>query len=161
MGARTRTLAAVAVAALAAAPAATAVAPVILTPPPLTVTGADYGECPQGFAVEADAVVARRLHNYLEGDELVKQVRHVSWEGTLRGNGQSLPYGGRVTFTFDFVAGTLTKTGRFRYWKPDRGGLVVQDAGRTVESLDTDDVWSDTAGTIEEFDAAVCAALAG
>ncbi|HLE99681.1 MAG TPA: hypothetical protein VI540_07255 [Gaiellaceae bacterium] len=161
MGSRKRTLVAVAAVVLAAAPAATAGAPVILTPSALVVTGSDYGSCAQGFDVTADFVLERRLVNFLEGDELVKQVRHVRWEGTLNGNGHSVTYGGTVTFTFDFLAGTLTKTGRFRYSKPDGGGLAVQDAGRTVESLETGVIESDTAGTIEKFDSAICAALAG
>lgn len=160
MGTWIRLLIGAGLVALAATPAATAGAPAILAPPPLVVSGADYGSC-AGFDVTADFVLERRITSFLEGDELVKQVRHVSWEGALHGNGRSLPYGGTVTFTFDFAAGTLTKTGRFRYTKPGQGGLVVQDTGRTVESLDTGDVLNDTAGTIAQYDAAVCALLAG
>ena len=149
-----------ALSALVAIPAATASAPVILTPPPLVATGTPYASCPDGFSVTADYVLERRILRFFEGGTLVQEVRHVKWEGTLHGNGNAMPYGGNVTFTFDFLAGTLTKTGRFRYSKPDGGGLVAQDAGRTVQAI-TGPIESDTAGTIEEFDAAICAALAG
>lgn len=149
-------------AALAVAPvAAGAGKPQIVEPAPVTLAFPQDWGCTEDVFTEF--TLERRITLFFEDGEVVKEARHVRWSGTLSSmdGTRSIPWGAIVTFTFDYVARTLTKTGRFRYSKPGGSGLVIQDTGRTVEDLGTGEVTMDTAGTIAAYEQGICDLLYG
>ena len=156
--------------ALVLAPSAVAGKPVMTTEPPLTVAtpSPNFSCVPYGytFTVLATFTVERRYIRFYEEGVLVKEIRHVHFEGTLYKStdlSTTIPYAGTFTRTLDVAERTVTLTGLLRYSRPNGSGMVAMDAGRTVVSIaspPTTPPLVDTGPTAREYEAAVCAALA-
>jgi hypothetical protein len=84
---------------------------------------------------------------------LLKEIRHITFNGTLTNDltGASLAYSGRFTRTFDAATNTITTTG-----VNDQVNGVTVTAGRALIMLDSD---SGGESGKDQFDAVVCAAL--
>ena len=98
--------------------------------------GADCGT----FQVLYIATVERQnITFYDDAGNKTKQIRHVSFTGTLYNSvtRTSLPYEGTFNRTEDFVAHTVTFTGlRFAVHIPGQG-IVALDTGQTVLDVST------------------------
>lgn len=162
------TLAVSLVAALAVTGTAAADKPTIFTEPPFTVsepspnfscTGYGYG-----FDTLATFTVERRFIQFFEGGALVKEIRHVKFDGTLyRADDltKTIPYAGNWTRTYLVAEGLVINTGLMRYSHPNGSGMVTLDPGRTVFTWPPPpSVLSDTGPTGPEWERAVCAYLA-
>jgi len=94
---------------------------------------------PYGYSYDmlATFAVTRRYIRFYENGALMKEIRHVHFEGTLyRSDDRSrtIPYAGTWTVTTDVAANTATNTGLFRYSHPDGSGMVTLNAGRMVQT---------------------------
>ena len=156
-----------AVAALALAASASASAPVIFTAelnqttPVPNIPCTAYG---YGFDTLATFDVVRHFIQFYDGSgNLVKEIRHIDFTGTLYRTddlSKTVPYAGNWTRTMDVAANTVTSTGLFRYSHPDGSGMISLDAGKTVQNGTTFDTLSDTGPTQIDWQKAVCAYLA-
>jgi hypothetical protein len=155
------------VVALALTASASASAPVIFTQelnqttpvPNISCTAFGYG-----FNTLATFDVVRHyIQFYDDSGNLVKEIRHIDFTGTLYRTddmSKTIPYAGNWTRTLDVAANTVVNTGLFRYSHPDGSGMVALDAGRTVQDASTSATLSDTGPTQTEWQQAVCAYLA-
>ena len=162
-------LAAVLAVALAFASTAAADQPIIfeqsfaVTTPSPNFSCVPYG---YGFTVLATFEGERRHIQFFDEGVLVKEIRHVRFEGTLYKStdlSKTIPYAGAFTRTFDVDARTITFTGLFRYSRTDRSGMLAVDAGRTVVStavLPPPPPLFDAGPAGADYEAAVCAYLA-
>jgi hypothetical protein len=156
-----------AIAALALAASASASAPVIFTEELTVTTPSPNISCTAyGYAFDTLAtfdVVRHYIQFYDDSGNLVKEIRHIDFTGTLYRTdnlSKTIPYAGNWTRTMDVAANTVTSTGLFRYSHPDGRGMVSLDAGKTVQDGTTFDTLSDTGPTQIEWQKAVCAYLA-
>jgi hypothetical protein len=121
---------------------------------------------PYGYSYDmlATFTVTRRYIRFYENGALVKEIRHIHFEGTLyRSDDRSrtIPYAGTWTVTTDVAANTATNTGLFRYSHPDGSGMVTLNAGRMVQTATPPIVTiSDTAQLATEWREEVCAFVA-
>jgi len=156
-----------ALATLGLAAFASASAPVIFTQeltvntPSPNISCKAYG---YGFDTLATFHVVRHyIQFYDDSGNLVKEIRHIDFTGTLYRTdnlSKTVPYAGNWTRTLDVAANTVVSTGLFRYSHADGSGMVSLDAGRTVQDATTSDTLSDTGPTQIEWQQAVCAYLA-
>jgi hypothetical protein len=154
-------------AALALAASASASAPVMFsdelnqTTPVPNISCTAYG---YGFDTLATFDVNRSyIQFYDSSGNLVKEIRHVKFTGTLYRTddlSKTIPYAGNWTRTLDVAANTVVSTGLFRYSHTDGSAMITLDAGRTVQDATTFDTLSDTGPTQIEWQQAVCAYLA-
>ena len=125
---------------------------VTVTTPSPNVACTSYG---YGFDTLATFTVTRHFIDFYDGtDNLVKEIRHVDFTGTLYRSddlSKTVPYAGNWTRTMDVAANRVTSTGLFRYSHPDGSGMVALDAGRTVQDGRTFDTLSDTGPTQTEW----------
>ena len=121
---------------------------------------------PYGYSYDmlATFTVTRRYVRFYEDSALVKEIRHVHFEGTLYrsdDHSRTIPYAGTWTITTDLAANTATNTGLFRYSHPDGSGMVTLNAGRTVQTATPPIITiSDTAQLATEWREEVCAFVA-
>jgi hypothetical protein len=155
------------VAGLALAATASASAPVIFTQELVVTTPSPNIPCtPFGYSFDTVAtfdVVRHYIQFYDDAGNLVKEIRHIDFTGTLYRTddmSKTIPYAGNWTRTMDVAANTVVSTGLFRYSHPDGSGMVTLDAGRTVQNGTTFETLSDTGPTQIEWQQAVCAYLA-
>jgi hypothetical protein len=114
----------------------------------------DGGETCGSFGVLFTYSGVRTYIDFYAADgSLVKEIRHITFTGTLTNDitGASVPYSGRFTRTFDAVANSITITGQ-----NDKVGGVPVTTGRSVYWIDSDTA---TASGKDQFDQVVCAAL--
>ena len=146
--------------AFAAAPVNFTQSLTVTTPSP-NIACTPYG---YSFNTLATFTVTRHyIQFYDDNGNLVKEIRHVDFTGTLYRTddlSKTIPYAGNWTRTLDVAANTAVSTGLFRYSHPDGSGMVSLDAGRTVQDATTSDTLSDTGPTQIEWQQAVCAYLA-
>jgi hypothetical protein len=130
------------------------------------VPGFNFSCEPYGYSFDALATftVTRRSIRFFEGSELVKEIRHVHFEGLLYRSDDltaTIPYAGTWTRTFDAVANTVTTSGLVRYSHPNGSGMVSMSAGHLVLDAETFEPISKEAGqTGAAWEAGVCAYLA-
>jgi hypothetical protein len=150
----------VAATASASAPVITT-AEIIQTPPVLNFSCTAYG---YGFDVLSTADIVRRsIRFYDDSGNLVKEIRHVDFKGTLYRSddlSKTIPYAGTFTRTLDIAANTVTFTGLVRYSHPDGSGMISLDPGRTVDDASTFDTLSDTGPTNADWERGACGYLA-
>ncbi len=160
------TLAVSLVAALAFAGSAAAGKPTIfaesltVSAPSPNLSCTDYG---YAFDTLATFTVERRFIQFFENGALVKEIRHVKFDGTLYRSDdltKTIPYAGNWTRTYLVAEGLVINTGLTRYSHPDGSGMVALDPGRTVFTWPEGDTLSDTGPTGPEWEQAVCAYLA-
>lgn len=154
-------------AALSLAASASAAAPVIVTVevnqtvPVPNISCTAYG---YSFGTLATFDVVRRSIMFTDDSgNLVKEIRHVDFTGTLYRTddlSKTIPYAGTWTRTLDVAANTVVSTGLFRYSHSDGSPMIALDAGRTVQDASTFDTLSDTGPTQIDWQKAVCAYLA-
>jgi hypothetical protein len=114
----------------------------------------DGGDTCGSFGIVFDYSGVRTYIDFYAADgSLVKEIRHITFSGTLTNDvtGASVPYSGRFTRTFDAVANSITITGQ----NSKVGGVPVT-TGRSVYWIDSD---TGTAWGKDNFDQVVCAAL--
>ena len=135
----------------------------------LTVTtpGFNFSCVPYGYSFNALAtftVERRYIRFYDASGRLVKEIRHIDFDGTLYRSddlSKTIPYAGKWTRTLDVGAGTVANTGLFRYSRADGSGTVRLDAGRTVTAASPPfAVHEDTGPTQDEWRQGVCEYLA-
>ena len=106
------------------------------------------------------SIDARYIVTVDDGGVPVREIRRVTFTGTLSGPGGELPYTGHFTRTADFVAQRAVFTG-LRFVVPVPGGARMLAAGTDAFSLDPDDDFAKVTGRLPDgFYADVCAALA-
>lgn len=106
------------------------------------------------------SIDSRFLVSLDESGEPMREIRHVTFTGTLSGPGGELPYTGHFTRTADFVAQRAVFTG-LRFIVPVPGGARLLAAGTDAFSLVPDDDFAKVTGRAPDaFYADVCAALA-
>jgi hypothetical protein len=141
----------------ASGPVITPVSRGVTTPIPF---GANCGSFVVLFTVNAEGT---NISFYDDQSQLVKQIRHVQFTGTLYNSSdlsKSVPYEGAFTRRFDTATNTATLTGlRFKVRLPGEG-VVALDTGEEVFAGGTTLV-SDTGNTFASFVSGVCAALGG
>jgi hypothetical protein len=89
---------------------------------------------PFGYAFGALATfsVERDYTQFYDGATLVKEIRHVKFDGTLYRSddlAKTIPYAGTWTRTWYPLENLVINTGLFRYSHPDGSGMVTLDAG--------------------------------
>jgi hypothetical protein len=114
-----------------------------------------------GYDVTLTASIdSRYIVSFDANGEAVREIRHVTFIGTLSGPGGQLPYTGHFTRTADFVDQRAVFTG-LRFAVPVQGGARLLAAGADAFSLDPDDDFAKVTGRLPDaFFADVCAALA-
>jgi hypothetical protein len=125
---------------------------------------APFGVACQGFIV---LVTFKSEYNivdfYDDAGQLVKQIRHVSFTGTLYNStdlSKSVPYEGDFTRTFDAVENTATYTGlHFRVHVPGEGVLALQVGRDIVDLLSGQQVFLDGNHNLADFAAEICGLL--
>src|SRR6266568_495922 len=159
--------AAIALATLAFAAPASASAPLIFAQElDQTVPGPNIPCTRYGYSFNTLStfdVVRHYIQFYDDSNNLVKEIRHIDFTGTLYRSddmSKTVPYAGNWTRTLDVAANTVTNTGLFRYSHPDGSGMISLDAGKTVQDASTFNTLSDTGPTQIEWEQAVCAYLA-
>jgi hypothetical protein len=145
-----------ATAAKADGPTITPVSLHLTTPIPF---GANCGSFSILFTVD---FTGTNITFYDDQNQLVRQIRHGSFTGTLYNAGdlsKSVPYDGSFTRRYDAATKTVTIEGlRFRVQLTGQGTLAI-DPGQTVFDGLGPGIVSDTGPTAGEFDATVCALL--
>jgi hypothetical protein len=120
----------------------------------------------QGFAVliTSSTIDRRRILFYDEAGNLVREIRHVAFTGSLTNavTGKTVPYDGHFTYDFDYVAQTLTRTGlALRVQVPGEGVLAMHSGLTAIDGLTPgQDIVTDVGHTLEEFHDDLCATLA-
>jgi hypothetical protein len=116
------------------------------------------------FGTLATFQVERRYTQFYDGATLMKEIRHVTFDGTLYRSddlSKTIPYAATFTRTWYPLENLVVNTGLFRYSHPDGTGMVTLDAGRTEQVASPPfTVMSDTGPTQVEWRMAVCADLA-
>jgi hypothetical protein len=134
---------------------------VVTTPSSFNFTCVPYG---YAFFTRATFAVERRYIQFYEGATLVKEIRHIDFEGTLYRSddlAKTIPYAGKWTSTMYALEDLVVHTGLFRYSHDDGSGLIVLNAGRTEQKLTAPStIYSDTGPTATEWQAGICAYLA-
>jgi hypothetical protein len=150
-------------AAFAAAPTITTTTISVTTPDPNEV---NFSCQPYGydFDVLSTFTVTRRSIEFSDDSgQLVKEIRHVDFTGTLYRSddlSKTIPYAGRWTRTFDAVADTVTTSGLVRYSHPDGGGMVALAPGHVVVDASTFSPITEAGISAAEWEGGVCAYLA-
>jgi hypothetical protein len=102
---------------------------------------------------------ARYIVSYGEDGQATREIRHVSFTGTLTGPAESLPYSGHFTRTEDLTARTARFTGvHLMVTRPDGPPLLA--AGIDAFSLDSADDDRATGRLPQAFYTDVCAEFA-
>jgi hypothetical protein len=154
---------AVAGAALASAPTITTTTFSVTTPDPNEV---NFSCQPYGYdfdVLSTFTVTRRSIEFYDDAGNLVKEIRHVDFTGTLYRSddlAETIPYAGRWTRTFDAIADTVTTSGLVRYSHPDGAGIVALAPGHVVVNASTFDPITEAGISGAEWEAGVCAYLA-
>jgi len=153
--------------ALLLVPAAAAAGKPVITTSTFSETTPDLNfECgPYGYSFDvlATFTVTRRSIQFFDGEELVKEIRHVEFEGTLYKStdmSKTVPYAGRFTRTFDAVRNTVSFSGLVRYSHPKGSGMVALGAGHELLDADTFEAIKKPRTFVGEYERAVCAYLA-
>jgi hypothetical protein len=125
---------------------------------------APFGVACQGFIVLVTFKSEYNIVNfYDDAGQLVKQIRHVSFTGTLYNStdlSKSVPYKGDFTRTFDAVENTATYTGlHFRVHVPGEGVLALQVGRDIVDLLSGQQVFLDGNHNLADFAAEICGLL--
>jgi hypothetical protein len=124
---------------------------------------APFAAC-QGFIVLVTFKSEYNIVNfYDDAGQLVKQIRQVSFTGTLYNStdlSKSVPYEGDFTRTFDAVENTATYTGlHFRVHVPGEGVLALEVGRDIVDLLSGQQVFFDGNHNLADFDAEICGLL--
>lgn len=131
-----------------------------VTEPDFNFSCAPYG---YSFDVLSTYTVTRRSISFYEGAALVREIRHIRFEGTLYNSSdlaKTIPYAGTRTRTFDARSNTVTSVGLLSYSHPDGSGMVSVAAGRLVFDAQTFDLLAVSGRSPADYEAGVCAYLA-
>jgi hypothetical protein len=126
----------------------------------------NFSCAPFGYAFGALSTfhVERSYTQFYDGATLVKEIRHVKFDGTLYRSddlSRTIPYAGNWTRTWYPLDNLAVMTGLFRYSHPDGSGMVALDAGVTEQVASQPfTILSDTGPTQVAWQSAVCAYLA-
>lgn len=105
------------------------------------------------------SIDSRHIVSYGEDGQPTREIRHVSFTGTLTGPAGNLPYSGHFTRTEDLTARKARFTGvHFMVTRPDGPPLLA--AGIDAFSLDSSDEDRATGRLPQDFYADVCAEFA-
>jgi hypothetical protein len=117
-----------------------------------------------GVLISSLTIDRRRILFYDDGGNLIREIRHVAFTGSLTNavTGKTVPYDGHFTYDFDYVNQTLTLTGLSLRVQVPGQGVLAQRTGRAVTSgfNPTQDIVSEVGHTLEEFQADLCPVLA-
>jgi hypothetical protein len=132
----------------------------ITTPIPLF----PRGQTCDGFIVLATFTSEYNIVSfYDDAGQLVKEIRHVSFTGTLYNStdlSKSIPYEGRFTRTFDPVENTATYTGlHFRVHIAGEGVLALNVGREIVDLVSGQQTFVDGNHNLTDFAAEVCGLL--
>ncbi len=112
------------------------------------------------FDVLATFSVERRYIQFFEAGALVKEIRHIRFDGLLYRSddlAKTIPYAGNRTRTYLADAGLVILTGLTTYSHPDGSGMVALDPGRTVLTWPPPpEVLADTGPTGPDWERGVC-----
>ena len=149
---------------------ALAVAGCVLLPTPARAAAPDIVErhmersgvfvsCPTFDVTLTSSIDARYIVSLDDEGQPVREIRHVSFTGTLTGPAGALPYYGHFTRTADLVAQTARFTGlHLKVVLPGEAPLLA--AGTDAFSLDPDVLDGRATGRLPDvFYADVCAAM--
>jgi hypothetical protein len=122
------------------------------------------GETCEGFAPLITFTSEYNIINfYDDAGRLVKQIRHVTFTGTLYNStdlSKSIPYDGDFTRAFYPVENTATVTGlRFRVHNPGDGVQALQVGREITDLLSGEQTFVDGNHNREEFAAEICGLL--
>jgi hypothetical protein len=122
------------------------------------------GETCDGFAPLITFSSEYNIINfYDDAGRLVKQIRHVSFTGTLYNStdpSKSIPYEGAFTRTFYPLENIATVTGlRFRVHKPGEAVLALQVGRDIVDLVSGEQTFVDGNHNREDFAAEICRLL--
>jgi hypothetical protein len=150
-------------AALCGATAAKADGPVITPVSRIVTTPIPFGASCGSFSILFTAnVEGTNISFYDDNNRLVRQIRHVSFTGTLYNSSdlsKTVPYEGHFTRTFDAAAQTITLTGlNFLVMMPGQGVVAIRVGETVLDSL-TGQVVSENGQGFAGFTADVCSAL--
>ena len=156
-------------AALALVLALAAVTPAMAENPDHTFGGTEvtvpspFAAC-EGFIVLVTFKSEYNIVNfYDDAGQLVKQIRQVSFTGTLYNStdlSKSVPYEGDFTRTFDPVENTATYTGlHFRVHVPGEGVLALEVGRDIVDLVSGQQIFLDGNHNFADFDAEICGLL--
>jgi hypothetical protein len=157
-------------AALALALALAAATPAMAENPEHTYGGtevtvpAPFGVACEGFIVLVTFKSEYNIVNfYDDAGRLVKEIRHVSFTGTLYNStdlSKSVPYEGDFTRTFDAAQNTVTFTGlHFRVHVPGEGVLALQVGRDIVDLMSGQQVFLDGNHNRADFATEICGLL--
>jgi hypothetical protein len=125
---------------------------------------APFGATCDGFIVLVTFKSEYNIVNfYDDAGQLVKQIRQVSFTGTLYNStdlSKAVPYEGDFTRTFDAVENTATYTGlHFRVHLPGEGVLALEVGRDIVDLLSGQQVFFDGNHNLADFTAEICGLL--
>jgi hypothetical protein len=107
---------------------------------PLHFEGLDACLADYGFTYTGDYVRTRTTTLWFDAaGTLVKEVLIIHFDGTETNDSdptKSLTVNGERRLVFDYVAGTFTETGTLRHVTARGEGIVLQQVGRVVNTLD-------------------------
>jgi len=119
--------------------------------------------CSGGSQIGLGFDITRNIHEYYDGDgNLTLLRRNVNFIGIFENltSGEQYTFQGTRIVTLDFVNGTFSSAGNYRTVTMPGAGIVLQAAGVSVESLDTEGLIFHAGGpTYDEWaggSAAVC-----
>jgi hypothetical protein len=106
----------------------------------------------------------RRILYYDDAGNLIREIRHVAFTGSLTNavTGRTVPYDGHFTYDFAYVGQTLTLTGLgLRVHVPGEGVLALRTGRAVISGFNpTQDIVTEVGHTLEEFQTDLCASLA-
>ena len=106
----------------------------------LHFTGLDACLADHGFTYTGDYVRTRTTTLWFDGDgNLVKEVLVIHFDGTETNDSDPtkwLTVNGERRLVFDYVAGTFTETGTLRHVTAKGQGIVLQQVGKVVNTID-------------------------
>lgn len=133
---------------------------------PLHFEGLDACLADYGFTYTGDYTRTRSITDYYAGETLVRTVIHIHFDGVETNDADPsrwLPAAGERLIVDDYEAGTRTETGTLRRTTAKGEGIVLQQAGKLVTDLDSNEIL-EVAGPhqflFDDFDA-FCEALGG
>ena len=107
---------------------------------PLLFGGLDTCLADYGFTITGEYLRIRTVTLVYEGDTLVREILNIHFDGRETNDSdpsQWLVVNGERRLVFDYVAGTFTETGTLRHITAAGSGIILQQVGRSVSSLET------------------------
>jgi len=110
---------------------------------PLLFDGLDTCLADYGFTYTGDYTRIRSITEYWDGDTLIRTVIQIHFDGIETNDldpSLSLRASGERLIVDDYVAGTRTETGTLRRTTAKGEGIVLQQTGRFVSDLETNEI---------------------